>query len=179
MWHNQTQTIGGGPRALAINDARVMCVPSDGDCLLTAVALELGRCLGRPPAKNPGAGCRQVCVKSVRRGLQEEWTLHGLPLRDASIAATGFRQPAEYLQQMEKPAAGRESWGGFLEAALLTQHFQVPLIIWEQCEQGYRCLAGVRGGGQIAVHRRSKPGVLLLIFRALHRACGPARIVMC
>ena len=37
-----------------------------------------------------------------------------------------------------------DTWGGFLEAALLVREFKVPMLIFEECESGFRRLANIR-----------------------------------
>ena len=69
--------------------------------------------------------------------------MHGEPIHEAIRAATGLR-PDEYLHKMESPSLESDTRGGFLEATLLVREFKVPMLVFEECESGFRCFANIR-----------------------------------
>lgn len=70
--------------------------------------------------------------------------VHGafFSMREAIHAATGLK-PDEYLQKMEAPSLESDTRGGFFDATLLVRVFKVPMLMWEQCESGFRWLADI------------------------------------
>ena len=103
-------------------------VPGDGDCLFHSLGLEIQSACPtapRPPgvqAPFPGAAWRAFVISYVRSNPQA--AVDGLTVEQLISSAAG-QSVAEYCRIM----ASRDSWGGFLEASLLSQAWGQNLAI--------------------------------------------------
>ena len=126
-------------RGVAIRD-----VPSDGDCIFHAIGYKiqwlykLGPDGGPPRPGHPGSAWRAYCVNYT---VTTTDTLEGMTIPAWVEACTGLTL-ARYVTLMSH-ARDRDSWGGFLEAALIATAWGRGLVIvsLRACAEGYQVLA--------------------------------------
>ena len=95
--------------------------PPDGDCFFHSIAHEAARIKGKKLKTGAGPLIRAELFRQVRD--DHAWSIEGKSVHYWVTLCTGM-SASRYLESM-RANAGRSSWGGFLEAALLANKLSI------------------------------------------------------
>ena len=97
--------------------------PPDGDCFFHSIAFEIARIKGKPMKENAGTLLRRELCRNIRD--DHAWKIDGKSVQEWVVTCAGTSLSV-YLGKMFVNA-GRGSYGGFLEAALLANRMGVRI----------------------------------------------------
>lgn len=152
-----SETAAAPPVVMQLHQVRV---PGDGDCLFTALAVQVGM----KNDGNSGRVLRRIMARVLEKHAQTSLTVAGMPLATWIRADSGSSVP-QYCASLR---AGR--WGGGIELAAFAQQYRMDVDVFEPTSRAsyYRRIAHFPAGPQPPPARGKRRTMRLLYTGGCH-----------
>ncbi len=120
---------------------KVVAMPNDGNCLFTAFTFGYRANIGLQTSEDDqllraiGATCRTEFLKRVVKSATRKREVLGVPV-DSLLTDLGWTSVGEYIVAMQPPIESRRQWGGFPEAVIMCDVWDMQVAFFVELDGG-------------------------------------------